>query len=148
VIVIGELRDLETISLAISAAETGHLVLGTLHTNNAIRTINRMLDVFPPKQQAQIRAMVSESLRAVVSQRLLPHADGVRRVPAVETLFVNPAVSNLIRDEKTFQLKSIMQTGRSHGNCLLDDALFDLYKANQITKEVARRAAEDPKRFV
>jgi twitching motility protein PilT len=148
VIVIGELRDLETISLAISAAETGHLVMGTLHTNNAIRTINRILDVFPPKQQAQIRAMVSESLRAVVSQRLLPHADGVRRVAAVETLFVNPAVSNLIRDEKTFQLKSIMQTGRSHGNCLLDDALFDLYKANQITKEVARRAAEDPKRFV
>ncbi|MFT3841867.1 MAG: type IV pilus twitching motility protein PilT [Myxococcaceae bacterium] len=148
VIVIGELRDLETISLAISAAETGHLVMGTLHTNNAIRTINRILDVFPPKQQAQIRAMVSESLRAVVSQRLLPHADGVRRICAVETLFVNPAVSNLIRDEKTFQLKSIMQTGRAHGNCLLDDSLFDLYKANQITKEVARRAAEDPKRFV
>ncbi len=75
-------------------------------------------------------------------------AHGVRRIPAVETLYVNPAVSNLIRDEKTFQLRSIMQTGRAHGNCLLDDALFDLVKANQITKEVARRAAEDPKRFV
>ncbi len=147
VIVIGELRDLETISLAISAAETGHLVMGTLHTNNAIRTINRILDVFPPKQQSQIRAMVSESLRAVVSQRLVPHADGIRRIPAVEMLFVNPAVSNLIRDEKTFQLRSIMQTGRAHGNCLLDDALADLLKANQISKETARRNADDPKRF-
>ncbi len=147
IIVIGELRDLETISLAITAAETGHLVLGTLHTNNAIRTINRVLDVFPPKQQSQIRAMVSESLRAVVSQRLIPTADGARRLPALEVLYVKPSVSNLIREEKTFQIRSIMQTGRGDGMTLLDDSIADLVKTGQVTKEVARRFAEDPKRF-
>jgi twitching motility protein PilT len=147
VIVIGELRDLETMSLAITAAETGHLVMGTLHTNNAVRTINRILDAFPPKQQSQIRAMVSESLRAIVSQRLLTSADGSRLVPALEMLFVKPAVSNLIRDQKTFQLRSIMQTGRAEGMCLLDDSLADLVKAKQITVEAARRVCEDPKRF-
>jgi twitching motility protein PilT len=147
IIVIGELRDLETISLAITAAETGHLVLGTLHTNNAIRTINRVLDVFPPKQQSQIRAMVSESLRAIVSQRLIPTADGARRVAALEVLYVKPAVSNLIREEKTFQIRSIMQTARSEGNVLLDDSIADLVKTGQVTKETARRFAEDTKRF-
>ncbi len=147
IIVIGELRDLETIQLAITAAETGHLVLGTLHTNNAIRTINRVLDVFPPKQQSQIRAMVSESLRAIVSQRLIPTADGQRRVPALEVLYVKPAVSNLIREEKTFQIRSIMQTGRADGMTLLDDSIAELVKSGQVTKEVARRFAEDPKRF-
>ena len=147
IIVIGELRDLETISLAITAAETGHLVLGTLHTNNAIRTINRILDVFPPKQQPQIRSMVSESLRGIISQRLLPSPDGTKRVAATELLFVKPSVSNLIREEKTFQIRSVMQTGRADGMCLLDDSLADLLKAGQITKEVARRASEDPKRF-
>ncbi len=148
IIVIGELRDLETIQLAITAAETGHLVMGTLHTNNAIRTINRVLDVFPPKQQSQIRAMVSESLRAIVSQRLLTSADGTRRVAALETLFMKPSVSNLIREEKTFQIRSVMQTGRSEGMALLDDSLFDLVKSGAINKETARRAADDPKRFV
>ena len=147
IIVIGELRDLETISLAITAAETGHLVLGTLHTNNAIRTINRVLDVFPPKQQSQIRAMVSESLRAIVSQRLIPTADGARRTPALEVLYVKPAVSNLIREEKTFQIRSLMQTGRADGMMLLDDSIADLVKTGQVTKETARRFAEDPKRF-
>lgn len=147
VIVIGELRDLETISLAITAAETGHLVMGTLHTNNAVRTINRVLDVFPPKQQSQIRAMVSESLRAIISQRLVPTADGSRRVPALEALFVKPAVSNLIREEKTFQIRSVMQTGKNEGMCLLDDSLLELVKAGTVSKEVARRNAEDPRRF-
>ncbi len=147
IIAIGELRDLETISLAITAAETGHLVLGTLHTNNAIRTINRILDAFPPKQQSQIRAMVSESLRAVVSQRLVPTADGARRIPATELLWVKHSVSNLIREEKTYQLRSVMQTGRSDGMCLLDESLAELLKAGQITKETARRNAEDAKRF-
>ena len=146
VIVIGELRDLETVSLAITAAETGHLVMATLHTNNTIRTINRILDVFPPKQQPQIRAMVSESLRAIISQRLVP-TDGQRRVPALEILFVKPAISNLIRDQKTFQIRSILQTGRSEGMCLLDDSLLDLVKAGTITKEAARRICDDPKRF-
>ena len=147
IIVIGELRDLETIQLAITAAETGHLVLGTLHTNNAIRTINRVLDVFPPKQQSQIRAMVSESLRAIVSQRLIPTTDGTRRLPALEVLYVKPSVSNLIREEKTFQIRSIMQTGRGDGMTLLDDSIADLVKTGQVSKEIARRFAEDPKRF-
>jgi len=147
VIVIGELRDLETISLAISAAETGHLVLGTLHTNSTVRTINRILDAFPPKQQPQIRAMVSESLRAVISQRLVPTVDGSRRLPALEVLFVKPAISNLIRDQKTFQIRSILQTARAEGMCLLDDSLLDLVKAGMISKETARKHAEDLKRF-
>ncbi|GMU60155.1 MAG: hypothetical protein AMXMBFR34_19180 [Myxococcaceae bacterium] len=147
IIIIGELRDLETISLAITAAETGHLVIGTLHTNNAIRTINRVLDVFPPKQQSQIRSMVSESLRAVVSQRLVPTVDGSKRVPAVEALFVKPSVSNLIREEKTFQIRSVMQTGRSEGMVLLDESLNDLVRAGTISKAAARAVAEDPKRF-
>lgn len=147
VILVGEIRDLNTIRTAITAAETGHLVMGTLHTNNAIRTINRVLDVFPPKQQSQIRAMVSESLRAIVSQRLISSPDGSKRVPALEVLFVKPSVSNLIREEKTFQIRSIMQTGRADGMALLDDSLLELVKANQITKEAARKVAEDPKRF-
>lgn len=148
VIAIGELRDLETISLAITAAETGHLVLGTLHTNNAARTINRILDAFPPSQQSQIRAMISESLRAIVSQRLVPTVDGSTRVPALEILLVNTAISNLIREERVFQLKSAMTTGRSLGMCQLDDSLADLVKAGTVSKETARRFAEDPKPFV
>jgi len=148
VVVIGELRDLETISLAISAAETGHLVMATLHTNNAIRTINRILDVFPPKQQSQIRAMVSESLRAIISQRLLPTVDGLRRVPALEILLVKPAISNLIREQKTFQIRSILQTARAEGMVLLDDSLGELVKTGAISKEVARRHCEETKRFV
>jgi twitching motility protein PilT len=147
VIAIGELRDLETVSLAITAAETGHLVLATLHTNNAIRTINRILDVFPPKQQPQVRAMVSESLRAIVSQRLLSAVDGARRVPALELLMVTPAVSNLIREEKTFQIRSILQTGRAQGMCLLDDSLAELVRTGVISKEVARKNGEDPRLF-
>jgi twitching motility protein PilT len=147
IIVIGELRDLETIQLAITAAETGHLVLGTLHTNNAIRTINRVLDVFPPKQQSQIRAMVSESLRAIVSQRLIPSVDGKARLPAIEVLYVKPSVSNLIREEKTFQIRSVMQTGKSEGMKLLDDSILELVKSGRVSQDTARRYAEDPKRF-
>jgi twitching motility protein PilT len=147
VISIGELRDLETISLAITAAETGHLVLGTLHTNDAARTINRILDAYPPDQQSQIRAMISESLRAIVSQKLLPTVDGSRRVPALEILLVNIAVSNLIREERVFQLHSVMQTGRSIGMCLFDDSLLELVRAGTISKETARKQCEDPKLF-
>ena len=147
VIAIGELRDLETISLAITAAETGHLVLGTLHTNDAARTINRILDAYPPDQQSQIRAMISESLRAIVSQRLVPTVDGSRRVPALEILLVNIAVSNLIREERVFQLRSVMQTGRNAGMCLFDDSLLDLVRAGTISKETARKYCEDPKLF-
>jgi twitching motility protein PilT len=147
VIAIGELRDLETISLALTAAETGHLVLATLHTNNSIRTVNRILGVFPPSQQDQIRTMVSESLRAVVSQRLVARADGHGRVPALEILMANKAVGNLIRENKTFQIKSVLQTGASHGMYMLDASLAELLKTKVITREEAVRNADDPQRF-
>jgi len=147
IIAIGELRDLETISLALTAAETGHLVLATLHTNNAIRTVNRILGVFPPSQQDQIRTMVSESLRAVVSQRLVTRADGNGRVPALEILVVNKAVGNLIRENKTFQIKSVLQTGGAQGMCLLDASLADLLKKGVITREEALKHTDDPAKF-
>lgn len=147
VIAIGELRDLETISLALTAAETGHLVLATLHTNNTIRTINRLVGVFPPNQQSQIRTMISESLRAIVSQRLVVTKDEKRRVPAIEVLVINKAVGNLIRENKTFQIRSILQTGSAQGMCLLDGSLTDLVKAGTISKEEALRNCEDPRRF-
>jgi twitching motility protein PilT len=147
VIAIGELRDLETISLALTAAETGHFVLGTLHTNSTIRTIDRLIGVFPPDQKSQVRTMLSESLRAVVSQRLVRRKDGAGRVPALEVLVVNKAVSNLIRENKTFQIRSILQTGAAQGMCLLDTSLEQLVKAGTITVEEARRHCEDPKRF-
>ncbi len=142
-----ELRDLETISLALTAAETGHLVLATLHTNNTIRTINRLVGVFPPNQQSQIRTMMSESLRAIVSQRLVVTTDGKRRVPAIEVLVINKAVSNLIRESKTFQIRSVLQTGSALGMCMLDGSLTDLVKAGTISKEEALRNCEDPRRF-
>jgi twitching motility protein PilT len=147
VIAIGELRDLETISLALTAAETGHFVLGTLHTGGAIRTIDRLIGVFPPDQQSQVRTMLSESLRAVVSQRLVARADGTGRVPALEVLVVNKAVGNLIRENKTFQIRSILQTGAAQGMCLLDSSLEALVKGGTITRDEARRNAEEPKRF-
>ncbi len=147
VIAIGELRDLETISLAITAAETGHLVLGTLHTNNAARTINRILDAYPPDQQSQIRAMISESLRAIISQKLIPTTDGSRRVPALEILLFNIAVSNLIREERVFQLRSVMQTGRNLGMCLFDDSLLELVRQGAISKEIALHYCDEPKLF-
>ncbi len=147
VIAIGELRDLETIELAITAAETGHLVLGTLHTSSAVRTLNRLLGVFPPDQQAQIRTMVSESLRAIVSQRLVPRADGNGRVAALEVLINNKAIGNLIRENRTFQIRSVMQTGAAQGMCLLDASLAELVAAGTITRQVALQFAEDTKRF-
>ncbi len=147
VIAIGELRDLETISLALTAAETGHFVLATLHTNSTIRTIDRLIGVFPPDQQNQVRTMLSESLRAVVSQRLVRRADGQGRVPALEVLVVNKAISNLVRENKTFQIRSILQTGAALGMCLLDGSLEQLVKSGVITQEEARRHCDDPKRF-
>ena len=147
VVVIGELRDLETISLALTAAETGHLVLGTLHTNSTIRTLNRLVGVFPADQQDQIRNMVSESLRAVVSQRLVPTTDGQRRVPALEVLVNNKAIGNLIRENKTFQIFSILQTGVGQGMCLLDESLNQLISEGTITREDALRFCDDAKRI-
>jgi twitching motility protein PilT len=137
VIMVGEMRDLETISLAITAAETGHLVLGTLHTSNASRTLDRMLDVFPVDQQEQIRIMVGESLRGIISQQLVPRADGKGRVLALETLTNTPAVSNVIREAKTFMLPGIIQTGKKQGMQAMDDALAALRDQGLITGEEA-----------
>jgi twitching motility protein PilT len=145
IIVIGELRDLETISLAMTAAETGHFVLATLHTNNAVRTINRMIGAFPSGEQAQVRTMLSESLRAVISQRLVPRADGCGRVPALEILVLNKAISNLVREEKTVQIRSAIQTGRNHGMCLLEQSLNELVRSGVVNREDALRFAEEKK---
>jgi len=142
VIMVGEMRDLETISLAITAAETGHLVLGTLHTGNASRTLDRLLDVFPPDQQAQIRIMVSESLRGVISQQLIPRVDGNSRVLALEILTNTPAVANVIREAKTHMLPGIIQTGKKQGMQLMDDALADLCRRGLISADEAISRAE------
>ncbi len=142
VIMIGEMRDLETISLAITASETGHLVLGTLHTGNASRTLDRLLDVFPVDQQEQIRIMVSESLRGIISQQLVPTTDGSGRVLALETLTNTPAVANVIREAKTYMLPGIIQTGKKLGMQLMDDALIDLYDRGVISGDEAYARAE------
>ena len=142
VIMVGEMRDLETNSLAITAAETGHLVLGTLHTGNAARTLDRLLDVFPVDQQEQIRTMVSESLRGIISQQLVPSADGTRRVLAIETLTNTPAVANVIREPKTYMLPGIIQTGRKQGMQLMDDALMELFDRGLIDAGEAFARAE------
>jgi len=142
VIMVGEMRDLETISLAITASETGHLVLGTLHTSNASRTLDRLLDVFPPDQQEQVRIMVSESLRGVISQQLIPRADGKGRILALEILTNTPAVANVIREAKTFMLPGIIQTGKKQGMQLMDDALIELQSRSLITADEAYARAD------
>lgn len=137
VIVIGELRDLETIEMAINASETGHLVIGTMHTSDAATTLNRLLDVFPSAQQAQIRASVAESLRGVICQRLLPGTYG-GLVMASEILIGNSAVSALIRDGKTSGLRNVLETGLREGMCLMEASVFGLYSSGEISAEVAR----------
>ncbi len=136
IILVGEMRDLETISLAVTAAETGHLVLATLHTNSAIKTVDRIIDVFPESQQGQIRVMLSESLRGIVAQALLPTADGEGRVPVTEVLVNVPAVANLIREGKTHQINSVMQTGRSFGMVTFEGAVNELIRKGIVSKEV------------
>jgi twitching motility protein PilT len=136
VIVIGELRDLETIEMAISASETGHLVIGTMHTSDAATTLNRLLDVFPPAQQTQIRASVAESLRGIVCQRLLPAASGHLTL-ACEILVNNTAIANLIREGKSTGLRNTMETGVREGMCLMDNVVFGLYQERKITGETA-----------
>ena len=143
VIMVGEMRDMETISMAITAAETGHLVLATLHTINAVRSIDRLIDVFPPREQDQIRAMVSESMRGVISQQLLPRKDGTGVEPALEIMFSTPAVGNLIREGKTFQLPSVLQTGKKRGMVTMADSIRALLGKGLITPEVARFHSED-----
>lgn len=143
VIMVGEMRDLETISLALTAAETGHLVLGTLHTGNAPRTLDRVLDVFPTDQRDQIRIMVSESLRGILSQQLVPKPDGSGRSLALELLVNTPAVSNCIREGKTFMLPGVMQTGKNVGMITMDESLRKLYVQGLVTREEALFRSED-----
>jgi twitching motility protein PilT len=137
IILVGEMRDLETISLALTAAETGHLVLATLHTNSATKTVDRIIDVFPDNQQAQIRAMLSETLRGVVAQSLIRRSDKQGRVPVAEVLINTPAVANLIREGKTFQIHSSMQTGQVHGMLTFEAAINDLVRRGVISRQEA-----------
>jgi len=147
VIIVGEMRDLETISLAITASETGHLVIATLHTSNAARTLDRVLDAFPVEQQGQIRTMVSESLRGIVSQQLVPRMDGKGRAVALEIMVNTPAVAALIRDSKTFMLPGIIQTGKRLGMKLMDDSLMELVEQEIISPHEAYDRAEQKKIF-
>jgi twitching motility protein PilT len=146
IILVGEMRDLETISLALTAAETGHLVFATLHTNSAVKSVDRIIDVFPEAQQAQIRVMLADSLRGVVAQALLTRADRSGRVPVLEILVNVPAVSNLIREAKTHQIPSMMQTGRTHGMSTFETSVQDLIQKGLISEEdgnsfIRRRSA-------
>jgi len=142
IILVGEMRDLETIAIAIETAETGHLVFGTLHTTTAAGTIDRIIDQFPADRQAQIRTMLAESLKGVISQTLCKKIGG-GRVAAMEVLLSTPAVSNLIREGKTFQIPSVMQTSRKMGMSLLNDVLLDLVETNQVEpKEAYMRSVE------
>jgi len=132
VILVGELRDLETIQLALTAAETGHLVFGTLHTSGAPNTINRIIDVFPPQQQDQVRAQLSQSLRLVMTQRLFKRKNAPGRIGAFEVMTCNPAVRNLIRENKVFQIPSVMQTARGEGMMTMEYSIQQLVQAGQI----------------
>ena len=144
VILIGEMRSLETIETALIAAETGHLVFATLHTNSAADTIDRIVDVFPASQQHQIRMQLSMSLQAVVCQQLLPHMSGRGRVLATEVMMATPAVRNLIREGKTPQISNAIATSGAEGNHLMDSSLISLYKQRKITSDVAIKHAHDP----
>jgi twitching motility protein PilT len=147
VILIGEMRDLETIALALTAAETGHLVLATLHTSTAATTVDRIIDVFPAAQQDQIRTVLAETLKGVICQQLLKRADGNGRIAACEILVTTPALSNLIREGKTYQIPSIIQTGRREGMQTMDQAIAELLKQKVITPEEAYRKAIDKETF-
>ena len=144
VILVGEMRDFETISVAITAAETGHLVLSTLHTIGAASTVDRVIDVFPPHQQQQIRVQFANVLEAIISQQLIPTADGKGRVAAFEVLHATHAVRNLIREGKTHQLVSIMQTNRKAGMMTMDEAITQHYYEKRISREMAIQFAQDP----
>lgn len=144
VILVGEMRDLETISLALTAAETGHLVFGTLHSSSAPKTVNRIIDVFPPEQQEMVRTMFSESLQAVLTQQLLKRKDGKGRVAALEIMVGTSAVRNLIRENKIAQIPSSLQTGRQHGMQTMDQALVELYQKEQVAREAIEKLVSNP----
>jgi len=148
IILVGELRDLETISLAMEAAMTGHLVFGTLHTLNAMKTVDRVIEIFPATQQAQVRSTLADALRAVVSQTLLKRIDIKGRVAALEILICTPAVRNLIREGKTYQIPSVMQTGKKYGMQNLDDALMELLKKKKVSPEDAYINCMEKQKFV
>jgi twitching motility protein PilT len=147
IILVGEMRDLETISLAIEAASTGHLVFATLHTTSAAKTVDRIIEVFPGEQQAQIRSTLADGIRAVIAQVLFKRIDIKSRCVAAEILIATPAVRNLIRESKTHQLPSMMQTGKKYGMQLLDDAIMNLYRKGWIGADEAYAKANDKEQF-
>ncbi len=147
IILVGEMRDLDTISLAIEAASTGHLVFATLHTTSAAKTVDRIIEVFPGEQQEQIRSTLADGIRAVIAQVLFKRIDKKARCVAAEILIATPAVRNLIREAKTHQLPSMMQTGRKYGMQLLDDAIMDLYRKGWISADEAYSKANDKEMF-
>ena len=147
VILVGEMRDLETISLALTAAETGHLVLSTLHTSSAVKAIDRIIDIYPAGQKDQIRSMLSESLEAVIAQKLLPTKDGKGRVPACEVMIATTAIRNLIREDRIYQISSIIQSGGVEGMQTLDQDLQRLVTQGKIERKVAIGIADNPKLF-
>jgi twitching motility protein PilT len=147
VILVGEMRDLETISLALTAAETGHLVLSTLHTSSAIKAIDRIIDIYPTGQKDQIRSMLSESLEAVIAQKLLPTKDGKGRVPACEVMISTTAIRNLIREDRIYQIGSVIQSGGVEGMQTLDQDLQRLVTQGKIERKVAMEIADNPKLF-
>ncbi|MEX0907330.1 MAG: type IV pilus twitching motility protein PilT [Gemmatimonadota bacterium] len=148
VILVGEMRDLETISLGITAAETGHLVFGTLHTNSAAKTVDRIINAFPADEQEQIRVMLGETLRGVVAQQLLRKADGAGRVAALEVMVGTPAIGNMIREAKTHQIPSMIQTGRKDGMQMMDQAILEFLMKNVITPEEAYAKAHSKNEFL
>jgi twitching motility protein PilT len=144
VILVGEMRDLETIATAITAAETGHLVFGTLHTTGSAKTLDRMIDAFPKEQQEQVRVQLSSSLIAVISQLLLPRVDKPGLIAAFEVMICIPAVSNLMRENKTFKIESVIQTSKKYGMVTMDDSLFELFIGKKITYADMMQKAQDP----
>src|SRR5512146_2898693 len=148
VILIGEMRDLDTIQAALTISETGHLAFATLHTNSAAETINRVIDVFPSHQQSQVRAQLAFCLEGIVTQTLLPKAKGRGRAMAAEILVVTPAIRALIRDDKVHQIYSLMQSGKKYGMQTLNDALYQLYMAREVTDEECLRVSGDPNEFL
>jgi twitching motility protein PilT len=144
VILVGEMRDIETISTALTAAETGHLVFATLHTQDTSQTVDRIIDVFPPSQQGQVRMQLSIALQGIMTQQLLPTADGSGRVVACEVLVPNPAVRNLIREGKTHQIYSVLQTGAAQGMQTMDAALAQLIRSGKVSQQLAEARSSAP----
>lgn len=147
VILVGEMRDLETMATSLTAAETGHLVLATLHTNDAAQTVNRIIDVFPSHQQQQIRVQLADVLQGIIAQQLVPTKDGRGRVAALEIMVVTPAIRNLIREGKTHQIRSAIQTGAKFNMQTMDKALYDLYRKGLISLEEATKRSANPEEF-